>query len=365
MTKSTTPLLTVGIPTWNRARYVAEGVDSLAADIEAHSLQDDVEILVSDNGSEDSTRAVIGERMARHPFVRYVRNERNMGVKFNVLQAICLAAGRYSMFLGDDDRLTEGSLAAIVARLRANPGLPALFVQYDAPDQVFKGVREDTFMTLEEIYADYFYDIGNAGMFVLDAERARRVIEERGVDYFIDNWPQTQVICLSLAGQGRPALVTNIGAVNNDLHGPLAVYTSTYLWQVGFADLFLAARDMRPVLGDEFWWRVTDYLYPRLATMKDGILFYGSLVDTPEQRRKTARSIRRLLPLLPWGARRAALELWAHVGLPRPLAAALYKARVRVRYGGEQLRATARRVEEETRKRRLSLDEPSVRENIW
>ncbi|MFN2492467.1 MAG: glycosyltransferase family 2 protein [Pyrinomonadaceae bacterium] len=364
MTKRATPVLTVGIPTWNRAKYVSDAIDSLAVEIEYHALQAEVEILISDNGSEDQTQTVVEERIARYPYVRYVRNKRNMGVKFNVLQVLRLAEGEYSMMLGDDDRLVKGSLSAIVGLLRVNFGLPALFVQQANYSNVFQDIEEDTLLSFEEIYRRYFYDIGNAGVFIVSAPRARRVIEERDLSFFNENWPQTQVLCLSLKDAERPALISTLKAVDSSLHNSLSVYSAYYLWQAGFADLYTAARDMKPALGEEFWETVRSKLCKRMNKVVNGVLFYGSLVDTSEQRRKTAASIRRLIPLLPWSLRPRALVLWMHVAFPRAIIAPLYKARIFILYGSSEIRALNETTRKQLERRSLALRCRSVRENI-
>jgi glycosyltransferase involved in cell wall biosynthesis len=358
------PVLTVSIPTWNRAEYLQDAIDTLAADIEKHGLRNEVEIFISDNGSEDRTQAVVEERVARYPYVRYMRNERNLGVRFNVLQAMRMVEGEYCMFLGDDDRLVAGSLPLIVNSLRANRGVPALFIHQAANNNMFRDITEDTFLSFEDICSRYFYDIGNAGIFLIEAERARAVIEKYGVEFFSNTWPQTQVVCLSLAGEPRPCLITPIKAVNSDLHSSLTVYSALYIWRTAFADLLVAARDMAPVIGRGLWEKVGQSLSLRLKSLVTEIQFYGAFIDTKEQRRETAASIRRVLGLLPWKARVTASLLWATFMLPQSQAAALYRARIRFRHGDAGLKFVDNQVRREVDKRESARRELSIRESV-
>jgi glycosyltransferase involved in cell wall biosynthesis len=362
MEREQSPVLTVGIPTWNRASYLAEGVDALAAEIERHGLQREVEILISDNASDDGTRAAGEARAARHTFVRYSRNERNRGVKYNFLHTMRSAAGSYCMILGDDDRLAEGSLASIVARLRVGPEVPVMFVQSAGAARAFEGVERETLLTPEEVYGKYFYDIGNTGLFILNSREAREIIARHGIEFFNDIWPQTQVMALSLAGRGRAALFSPIEAVNSSMHEALTVYSSYYLWHLAFAELFTAARDLRPVLGESFWRATSDYLCSQMKGRVNDILFYASLVDTKEQRRKTAASIRRLLPLLPRHARREAFLLWLHAAPPRAVVAALYRARISLFYGSAVIENVNGRARAQVEKREAARKERAVRE---
>jgi glycosyltransferase involved in cell wall biosynthesis len=358
------PVLTVSIPTWNRAEYLRDAIDTLAADIAQHGLEREVEIFVSDNGSEDGTQAVVEERMALHSYVRYVRNERNLGVRFNVLQSMRMAEGEYCMFLGDDDRLVAGSLSAIVNRLRANRDLPALFIQQAGDNNMFRDIAADTFLSFADICDRYFYDIGNAGIFIVGTERARAAIAKYGVEFFSNTWPQTQVVCLSLAGETRPCLISPIKAVNSDLHNTLTVYSGLYIWRTAFADLLVAARDMAPMIGRSLWEKVGQSLSLRLKSLVTEVQFYGAFLDTQEQRRETAASIRGVLGLLPWKARVTASLLWATFMLPQPQAAALYRARVRLRHGDAGLKSLDSQVQEEVDKRKLARRGLSVRESV-
>lgn len=364
MERKHNPLLTVGIPTWNRAAYLAEGVDSLIAEIEKHRLHDEIEILVSDNASEDRTQAIAQERTERFSYVRYLRNDRNRGVKYNILQVMRMAEGKYFMMLGDDDRIVDGSLAKIVEKLRGSDAVTAMFVQQAGHNYAFPDIDKDTFLSFEEIFSRYFYNIGNAGVFIINTASTRSVIDEYGIEFFSETWPQTQVLCLSLAAEKRPSVVTTIKAVDSNLHTALSVYSGYYLWRTAFADLLSAARDLRPMLGEEFWQVVSRSLYPRMSGIVNDVLFYSSLVDTEEQRRKTAVSIRHLIPLLPWSLRFKALILWMHVGLPRSLMSPFYRARILLRYGRSVIKTADERAGKEREKRELALRERAVRELV-
>lgn len=362
MERERSPVLTLGIPTWNRAAYLAEGVDALAAEIARHGLEGEVEILISDNGSDDGTREAGEERARRHAYVRYSRNERNRGVKYNFLHTMRSSAGSYCMILGDDDRLAEGSLAAIVAKLRASGEVPVVLVQSAGAGRPFQGLEGERMLAPAEVYGKYFYDIGNTGLFIVNTRAAREIIERHGVEFFNDIWPQTQVMALALAGENAAALYTPIETVNSSMHEALTVYSSYYLWHLGFAELYSAARDLRPLLGEGFWLSASGYLCSLVKGHVNDILFYASLVDTAEQRRKTAASVRRLMPLLPWAARRDALLVWLHAAPPRGAVAALYRARLSLRYGREVLEQVNLRARAQVEKREAARRERAVRE---
>jgi glycosyltransferase involved in cell wall biosynthesis len=94
------PLVSVGLPTYNRARSLRRAIESVLA-------QDypNLELIISDNGSPDDTQAVCGEYRARDSRVRYFRHGVNRGVNANFKRALAESRGEFFMWLADDDWL--------------------------------------------------------------------------------------------------------------------------------------------------------------------------------------------------------------------------------------------------------------------
>lgn len=108
------PLLTIAIPTFNRAICLRESLSSLFDQLVA---QPNVELIVSDNASTDKTPAVIEEFEKRGLKLRYLRNEVNVGPDANFLQCFEQARGKYLWLLGDDDVVVPGGLEKILRML--------------------------------------------------------------------------------------------------------------------------------------------------------------------------------------------------------------------------------------------------------
>lgn len=109
---SSLPLLTIAIPTWNRAEFLALNLKTLCKQIENCNLYD-IELLVSDNDSEDKTQLIVQKIIQQGHPIRYVRNKKNIGSDKNIAQCFNLASGNYVLILGDDDFLLEGTLRKI------------------------------------------------------------------------------------------------------------------------------------------------------------------------------------------------------------------------------------------------------------
>jgi glycosyltransferase involved in cell wall biosynthesis len=107
----TKPLLTIAIPTYNRAWCLRELLPVLA-----DQLKDEprVELIISDNASPDETPSVVQDFVARGLPVRYIRNSQNIGPDANFLQCFEQARGKYVWIFSDDDLIVPGGLARIL-----------------------------------------------------------------------------------------------------------------------------------------------------------------------------------------------------------------------------------------------------------
>lgn len=115
------PLLTIAIPTYNRSRYLARSLDNILRQvIEVDPDGSLIEILVSDNSSDDNTVSVVKEYLQRFPNIRYNRNSKNLGPDGNFLKCILLSNGIFTHILGDDDLLLPGALTRIVSTVHEN-----------------------------------------------------------------------------------------------------------------------------------------------------------------------------------------------------------------------------------------------------
>jgi abequosyltransferase len=107
----TKPLLTIAIPTYNRAAYLRELLSSLAGQLRDEAQ---LELIISDNGSPDETPAVVEESIAGGMRIRYIRNTQNIGADANFLQCFEQARGKYVWLFSDDDLIVPGGVAKVL-----------------------------------------------------------------------------------------------------------------------------------------------------------------------------------------------------------------------------------------------------------
>jgi glycosyltransferase involved in cell wall biosynthesis len=107
----TRPVLTIAVPTYNRASCLRELLSGLADQLKNESR---VELIISDNASPDETPAVVEGFVAHGLEVRYIRNTENIGPDANFLQCFEQARGKYVWLFSDDDLIIPGGVSKIV-----------------------------------------------------------------------------------------------------------------------------------------------------------------------------------------------------------------------------------------------------------
>lgn len=112
------PLLSLCIPTYNRAKFLDESIKLIGNQINQLQNQKEIEFLISDNQSTDNTQDVVKKHIKKGIPITYVCNEKNLGMDGNFVSCFKKASGKYVWLLGDDDFLTEGSLEKIMSILR-------------------------------------------------------------------------------------------------------------------------------------------------------------------------------------------------------------------------------------------------------
>jgi len=111
------PLLSICIPTYNRDRYLKECLDSIICQFKDKEIFNQVEILVSDNASEDNTQNLVKEYQKEFSNIHYIRNLINIGSAKNIFQAYCQSKGKYLWPVCDDDIVEDGALKYLINSL--------------------------------------------------------------------------------------------------------------------------------------------------------------------------------------------------------------------------------------------------------
>jgi glycosyltransferase involved in cell wall biosynthesis len=122
----TRDLVSVIIPSYNRAYCIATTVDSVLA--QSHG---NLEILIVDDGSKDATRDLIAERYGREPRVKYLY-QANAGVSAARNHGLRIATGDYLALLDSDDMWLPWKVEAQLRCLAALPSAGMIWTDMDA-----------------------------------------------------------------------------------------------------------------------------------------------------------------------------------------------------------------------------------------
>ena len=110
------PLVSVIIPTYQRAKFLVKAIESVLNQTYPH-----IELIVIDDGSKDETPYVV----CRYP-LKYVKLPRNFGVSFARNRGILKAKGDFIAFLDSDDRYEKQKIEKQVDFMLKHPHFMAV-----------------------------------------------------------------------------------------------------------------------------------------------------------------------------------------------------------------------------------------------
>lgn len=107
------PIISIGIPTYNRREYLIKAVQSALA-----QTYEEIEVIVSDNASTDDTWQHL-EAIQDHR-VRRIRQPRNLGMTANFNATLDAATGEFFLLLSDDDLLMPTAIEELSGPFRSS-----------------------------------------------------------------------------------------------------------------------------------------------------------------------------------------------------------------------------------------------------
>ena len=114
-------ILSICIPTFNRVSLLERTLLHLLEDLESNL---NIEIIISDNSSTDNTQEICFKYCSKYSFIKYIRNNSNLGLDCNAMLAIKNSSSEYCWLLSDDDIPVKGTIARIIDSIKLdNPNL--------------------------------------------------------------------------------------------------------------------------------------------------------------------------------------------------------------------------------------------------
>jgi len=107
------PKLSIIVPTYNRAHYLEECLDSIIS-----QKYPNIEIIITDDNSNDNTETICKKYIKEYPFIKYCKNKTYpQGPNGNKNNGLDFATGEYVGIFDDDDILVKNVLNQMVGKL--------------------------------------------------------------------------------------------------------------------------------------------------------------------------------------------------------------------------------------------------------
>ena len=201
--KLNTPLVTIGIPTYNRAEMLKRSIESALSQDYAM-----IEVIISDNASTDDTQGVCQEFNNKDNRVKYIRQPSNNGASANFAEVLKRASGEYFMWLGDDDWIDASYVSHCMSFLRADSDLALVS---GAPIYYRDGIKA---------YEGRMFDLLNKS-WVIRVTRYYFMVTDNGLFYGIMCTAKLQQIVIPNTMGGDWHLIANIISIGKSRMSPL------------------------------------------------------------------------------------------------------------------------------------------------
>jgi glycosyltransferase involved in cell wall biosynthesis len=129
-------LLTIAIPTYNRADLLDNQLAWLARSIKG--FESECEIFISDNCSTDNTQDIIKKWQKQLDNLKFKSHlhSQNIGLIPNIFHCLKSAKTKYVWAIGDDDAIEDRAVAYIIDKLKNIADLSLLFLNFSGRNKV-------------------------------------------------------------------------------------------------------------------------------------------------------------------------------------------------------------------------------------
>jgi glycosyltransferase involved in cell wall biosynthesis len=135
----TMPLISVGIPTFNRPKSLRRVLLEITK-----QTYSNLEIIVSDNASPDGeTEDIVREIELNDPRVKYFKQPTNMGPTFNFQFVLDQSNGEFFMWAADDDWHDKNFIEVLYKKLSTNRSAIVAFSNFNTVDESGAVINSD------------------------------------------------------------------------------------------------------------------------------------------------------------------------------------------------------------------------------
>lgn len=222
-------LLSICIPTYNRAAKVRGLLSFLKEELDSSDITCDICVLVRNNCSTDNTEDVVlnSDLFSDDKYnTLYIKNPENIGLLGNLEKLYKEAPGKYMWILGDDDKYHHGIVKAVYEEVKKEQ-YSFIFINHSCfyynDDGTKKGLESvigdvDVSDTSKNVLANIFIYSGTSMMFISACvhrtENTRRAFELYGMNL---SYPLFQSFYSASSGETKVISDTLIDDIVNGI----------------------------------------------------------------------------------------------------------------------------------------------------
>ncbi len=241
---SADPLVTIAIPTYNRAEgYLRQSLESVLA-----QTYQDIEVIVSDNCSPDNTERLAAEYCRRDKRLTYFRQRQNIGPNSNFNFCLAKARGRYFLLLPDDDLIDPDFVETCVRAGSDDPraGIIRTGIRViDATGLVLWERRNEVrHLPVEEFFRGWF--AGKTAWYLVSTLFDTALLREMGGFHSKHDLLQDCVAVTKLAASHGRVDVEDIKASFRQHRGEFTFAVEAVEWGEDFLDLLELMCELSP-----------------------------------------------------------------------------------------------------------------------
>ena len=141
------PLVSIGMPVFNGEKYLASALEGLLS-----QRYINIEIIISDNNSSDSTARICNEFCRKDQRIRYVRQSVTLSAADNFYYVLDMSLGPYFMWASYDDSRDVDYVLNLVKAIESS----AINVSACTPFQDINGLGKSTSSAIRLDYSSPF-----------------------------------------------------------------------------------------------------------------------------------------------------------------------------------------------------------------
>ena len=241
---SSDPLVTIAIPTYNRAEgYLRQSLESALA-----QTHQDLEVILSDNCSTDNTERLAAEYCRGDKRITYFRQRQNLGPNANFNFCLAKARGRHFLLLPDDDLIdpdfVETCVLAGREHRRAAIVRTGIRVINDTGLVLWERRNEVRHLPVEEFFRGWF--AGKTAWYLVSTLFDTALLREIGGLHSKHNLVQDCVAVTKLAASHGRVDVEDIKASFRQHRGEFTFAVQAVEWGEDFLDLLELMCELSP-----------------------------------------------------------------------------------------------------------------------